>query len=60
VVASPPGEQAVVLGVVANPEPDDVGAVLNGERAVVQADADEPEAADALELQAGVTLVRLE
>lgn len=42
-------EQAVVLGVGADPEPDAVIALPDAERAMVQAYARGPEAADALE-----------
>jgi hypothetical protein len=44
-------EQAIVFGVRPNPESDEIGAVLNRQGPVMQADADGPESTGLFEMQ---------
>ncbi len=53
-------DELVVIGVRANPEPDEVLARLDCESTMVQPDPRRPEAADFLEMQGGVPRVPLE
>ncbi len=50
-------EEPVVLGVRPDPEPDQIGPILKRQRAIVQADADRPEATDLLQSQRRVPRV---
>jgi len=44
-------QQAVIVGVAADPEPDQIVAIADGQRTKMQADADRPVAARLLEVQ---------
>jgi hypothetical protein len=44
-------EESVIVGMRADPEPEDIPLVFHGERPVVQANPDGPEASDLLEEQ---------
>ena len=57
---SAPIQQPVVLGVAANPEPDEFVGAANGERAVTTAYPHRPETADRLEVERRMPWVRLE
>jgi len=50
-------EDSIVLGVRADPEPDQIGAILDRQRAIVQANADSPKAPNLLQSQRRVTRV---
>ena len=45
---------SVILAVMPNPEPNDVGTILNGSSAVVDADPNRPHPADLLEVEGRV------
>jgi hypothetical protein len=53
-------EQAVIFGVGADPEPDQIVAIAHAERPVVETDAHRPEAACLLEMQRRVERVRFQ
>jgi hypothetical protein len=44
-------DQAIVLGVCADPEPDEIGAVFEPQSSVVQSDPDRPESTGLLEME---------
>ncbi|MBF6570927.1 MAG: hypothetical protein IVW54_18845 [Candidatus Binataceae bacterium] len=48
-------DEAIVFGVVADPEPQNSALDINAEGAMVKADSARPEPAHALELKGGVT-----
>ena len=53
-------DDAVILTVMSNPEPDDVGTILDGSSAVVGADTNRPDPADPLEVEGRMPWVGLE
>ena len=53
-------DDAVILTVMTNPEPDDVGTLLDDNSAVVDADPSRPHPADLLEVEGRMPWVGLE
>jgi hypothetical protein len=53
-------KQAIVVGMAANPEPDEAVCRFDREGAVVSADASRPEPADFLEVEGGMSRILLQ
>ncbi len=53
-------QQPVVVGVAANPEPENAVRQFDAQGTIVQPDADRPEPPDFLEVQGGMIAIRLE
>ena len=55
-----PTDESIVFAVMANPEPDDIGAILNGCRSVMDADTGRPHPPDLFEVEGRMPGVILE